>query len=303
MTATRSSLPSTARGTNLEAFGRFEWSLLVGVALIWGSSFFFIAIGLETFSPGVVTTARVALGTAALGLVKRARLPVERSDLRRVVALGVAWIAIPMLLFPIAQQWIDSSVAGMLNAAVPVSAAIWAAGLLRRSPGPRQLLGIVIGFIGVIAISWPELTDSSASALGIGLVLLAVALYGLAANLAVPLQQKYGALPVLLRAQLVALIIVLPVGLAHLGSSSWSWRSALAMVPLGVLGTGLAFVLMATLVGRAGATRGAVAIYFVPIVAILLGVIFLDESVEPIALFGAGLVVAGASTASRAESN
>jgi drug/metabolite transporter (DMT)-like permease len=135
----------------------------------------------------------------------------------------------------------------------------------------------------------------------VGLVLLAVILYGLSANLAVPLQQRYGALPVLLRAQTVALIVVLPVGLAQLGASSWSWRSAAAMVPLGVLGTGLAFVLMTTLVGRAGATRGALAIYFVPIVAILLGVLLLDETVAPIALLGAVLVIVGAWVASRAE--
>lgn len=301
MATTRSSLPSTARGTNLDAFGTREWGLLAGVALIWGSSFFFIAIGLESFAPGVVTLARVTLGTGALALVKRARLPVDRADLPRIAALGLVWMAAPLLLFPIAQQWIDSSVSGMLNAAVPVSATIWATALLRRIPGRRQLVGIVVGFLGVLAISLPELSDSSASALGVGLVVLAVALYGLAANLAVPLQQRYGALPVLLRAQTVALIVVLPVGLVQLSSSSWSWRSALAMVPLGVLGTGLAFVLMTTLVGRAGAMRGAVAIYFVPIVAILLGVLFLDEIVAPIALLGAALVIVGAWVASRAE--
>ena len=301
MATTRSSLPSTARGTNLDAFGAVEWGLLAGVALIWGSSFFFIEIGLESFSPGVVTLARVALGTAALALVKRARLPVDRSDLPRVAVLGFVWLAAPLVLFPIAQQWIDSSVSGMLNAAMPVAAAIWATTLLRRMPGRRQLIRIIIGFVGVVGISIPELSDSSATALGLGLVLLAVALYGLAANLAVPLQQRYGALPVLLRAQTVALVAVLPVGLMQVGSSTWSWRSALAMLPLGVLGTGLAFVLMATLVGRSGATRGAVAIYFVPIVAILFGVLFLDETIAPIALLGAALLILGAWVASRSE--
>ncbi len=77
-------------------------------------------------------------------------------------------------------------------------------------------------------------------------------MYGLAANIAVPLQQKYGALPVLLRAQLAALIVVIPFGLSDLNESTWSWAAAAAMVPLGALGTGLAFVLMATLVGRVG---------------------------------------------------
>jgi drug/metabolite transporter (DMT)-like permease len=74
------------------------------------------------------------------------------------------------------------------------------------------------------------------------------------------------------------------------------------MVPLGVLGTALAFVFMATLVGRVGAPRGAIAIYFVPIVAMVLGVAFRDEAIAPIAIVGVGLVLVGAWAASRRES-
>jgi drug/metabolite transporter (DMT)-like permease len=135
--------------------------------------------------------------------------------------------------------------------------------------------------------------------LGAGLVLLAVILYGLAVNLAVPLQQRHGALPVLLRAQLAALVLLLPFGLWGLRGSSFAWTSVLAMVPLGVLGTGVAFVLMTTLVGRVGGPRGAVATYFIPVVAIALGVLFLGERVAPAALAGTGLVVAGAWLTSR----
>jgi drug/metabolite transporter (DMT)-like permease len=73
------------------------------------------------------------------------------------------------------------------------------------------------------------------------------------------------------------------------------------MIPLGLLSTGLAFVLLAILVGRAGGPRGSIAIYFVPIVAIALGVLFLDEVVGPLALIGTGLVVLGAWITSRPE--
>ncbi|MCP3973720.1 MAG: DMT family transporter [bacterium] len=298
---TRSALPSTARGTNLGAFGSTEWGLLVGVAIIWGSSFFLMAVGLEAFEPGVVTLARVGLGAAALALIKRARTPIERGDMWRVAVLGMIWVAIPLTLFPIAQLWIDSSVTAMLNAAMPVAAAFWATVLMRKAPGTIQLVGILVGLLGIIAVSLPELRGSSATATGVALSLVAVALYGLSANLAVPLQQKYGALPVLFRALLVATVAVLPMGIYQLGESTWSWKAALAMVPLGVLSTGLAFVLMSILVGRVGAPRGAISIYFVPVVAIILGVLFLDEVIEPIALVGVVLVLAGAWIASRAE--
>jgi drug/metabolite transporter (DMT)-like permease len=131
--------------------------------------------------------------------------------------------------------------------------------------------------------------------------LFAISFYGLATNLAVPLQQKYGSLPVILRVQLVALVMVAPIGLAQIPSSSWSWEAALAMLPLGVLGTGLAFVLMATLTGRVGGPRASVAIYFVPLVAIVLGVLVLGETVAPVALVGVVLVITGAWFASRRE--
>lgn len=261
-----------------------------------------MAIGLETFRPGVVTLARVGLGAITLALVPRARTPIERGDRGRVAFLGLIWIGIPLSIFPIAQQWIDSSVAGMLNGAVPITAAIFATILLRTLPGWRQLIGIGVGFVGVVLISMPEITDTSSTALGALLVIVAIVLYGLATNVAVPLQQKYGALPVLFKAQLAALIVVVPYGLLEMGGSTWSWPSALAMIPLGVLGTALAFVFMATLVGRVGAPRGAIAIYFVPIVATVLGVVFRDETVAPLAVVGVGCVVLGAWAASRRES-
>jgi len=278
-----------------------EWALLATVALIWGSSFVFMAIGLDAFRPGVVTLARVALGAFSLALIPKARVGVEREDRLRVLGLGIIWIGIPLTIFPIAQQWIDSSVAGMLNGAVPVTSAAWATLLLRRLPGWRQLVGIGVGFVGVIAISAPEVVDSSATALGAMLVIGAVVLYGLSTNLVVPLQQKYGSLPVLFNAQLAALVVVIPFGLIQIPGSEWAWSSALAMIPLGALGTGLAFVLMATLVGRVGGPRGSIAIYFVPVVAIVLGVIVRGDAVEPAAVAGTALVLLGAWIASRRE--
>ncbi len=278
-----------------------EWGLLAAVALIWGSSFVFMAIGLDAFRPGVVTLARVSLGALTLALIPKARVGIDREDRLRVLGLGIIWIGIPLTIFPIAQQWIDSSVAGMLNGAVPITAAAWATVLLRRVPGWRQLTGIGIGFVGVVAISAPEVVDSSATALGTMLVVGAVVLYGLSTNLVVPLQQKYGSLPVLFNAQLAALIIVVPFGLIQIPGSTWAWLSALAMIPLGALGTGLAFVLMATLVGRVGGPRGSIAIYFVPVVAIVLGVIVRGDGLQSAALAGTALVLVGAWIASRRD--
>jgi drug/metabolite transporter (DMT)-like permease len=210
-------------------------------------------------------------------------------------------MAVPFVLFPMAQQWIDSAVAGMLNGAVPLTSAVIATLLLRRLPGSTQLAGLVIGFAGVVAVAWPQMRAGSSTALGAALIFAAIWLYGLGLNMAVPLQQRYGALPVLLRSQVAALVLLVPFGLWQLPASHWSPSSAVAMLPLGALGTGLAFVAMVNLAGRAGAARGSIAIYFTPIVAIVLGVLFRDERVAPIALAGVVLVLAGAWLTSRRD--
>ena len=300
-TTARRRLLEAGSGSRSEAFGAGEWLLLAAIAVIWGSSFLFIDLGLEAFRPGVIALARVVLGAAALALIPASRRAVDREDMPRVALLGLVWMAGPLVLFPVAQQWIDSSVAGMLNGAVPLFGAAWAVVLLRRPLGRTQTLGLVVGFAGVVAISWPEVRGSRATTLGAALVVLAVLLYGLSVNLAVPLQQRYGALPVLFRAQLAALVPLVPFGLCSLPGSSFDPGAALAMLPLGILGTGLAFALMTTLVGRVGGPRGAVATYFIPVVAIALGVAFLDERVAPAALLGTALVLGGAWLTSRRE--
>ena len=304
----RTRLLHTSNGTNLEAFGTSEWGLLAAIATIWGTSFVFTAVALDAFAPGLITLVRVALGALALAVVPVARRTrIERQDLPRVALLGLTWMGIPLLLFPVAQQWIDSSVAGMVNGAMPLTTAVWSALLLWRLPGRTQAIGLLVGFAGIVAISLPELpvgatrSGTAETALGTGLVFAAIVLYGLSANLAVPLQQRYGALPVLLRAQLVALVVIAPFGIAAIDDSRWDPVAALAMLPLGLLGTGLAFVLMATLVGRVGGPRGSVAVYFVPVVAIAAGVLFRGERVHPLAVAGTALVLLGAWITARRE--
>jgi drug/metabolite transporter (DMT)-like permease len=294
-------LITTSHGTHRAAFGPTEWALLASAAGIWGSSFLFIAIGLDAFAPGLVTLLRILFGAIGLAVVPAARTPIEREDWPRLALVALTWMALPLSLFPIAQQWIDSSVAGMINGSVPLFAAVIAALLLRVPPGPRQVTGLLVGFAGVVAVSLPSVRGADASPLGVSLVLLAVLCYGLATNIIVPLQQKYGGLAVIWRVQLLAIVATLPYGLASVPGSEFAWDSLLAVIALGTLGTGWAFVALTNLTGRVGATRGTVAIYLTPVVAIVLGVIFRDETVAAVALVGTALILLGAWLTSRAE--
>lgn len=286
---------STTEGSRPEAFGTGEWLLLLGTATIWGSSYFWIELGLRGLHPGVVSMVRVALGLVAISLVRRSRVAIEPGDRGRMWLLGVGWFGLPMVTFPIAQGLgVASSVVGMLNGAMPLMTTFFASLLLRRMPRGRQILGVLIGFGGLAAISAPELAGADATAVGVAMILGTMACGSLLVNVLVPMQQRYGALPVLRHTLTVALLVTVPFGMVGLPRSSFDLVSLLAMLPLGLLSTGLAFVLWTTLVGRTGASRGSVVSYLVPVVAIVLGVAILNEVVSPLALAGMAAVLLGA---------
>ena len=300
MASTR--LLMTSHGTNREAFSAVDWGLFLSLSLIWGASFLFMAIGLDAFHPGLVTWLRVGFGAAFMALLPQARrtfIPPE--DRMRVRSLGALWIAVPLTLFPIAQQWIDSAVAGMLNGAMPIFTAVLATILLKSLPGRLQMVGLLIGFAGIIAIALPSAGKGSTAAIGVILVLIATVCYAFSVNIVTPLQQAYGSLAVIARVQWVGALLVTPYGMYGLFKSSFAWPSLFAVMAVGFLGTGLAFVMMARLAGSVGPTRAAFLTYVIPVVALALGVIFRDEIVSPVAILGVGLVIAGALLASRRE--
>jgi drug/metabolite transporter (DMT)-like permease len=165
------------------------------------------------------------------------------------------------------------------------------------------VIGLAIGFAGVAAVSLAGGADLENGYLGVGLLIIAVACYGLGINLAVPLQQRYGALPVLFRALAIATLLTLPLGAVNFPRTGVSTTSLASLIALGALGTGIAFVAMTTLVGRTGATRGSVATYFIPIVALVLGVAFRNESAPPAALAGIASILLGAWLTSRSETS
>ena len=260
-----------------------------------------MAIGLDAFEPGVVTLLRVGFGGLTLLLLPGARRPIPREDLPQVALLGVTWMAFPLTMFPIAQQWIDSSVAGMLNAAMPLLTVLISWSLFQTPTGPRRLFGVGVGLVGILLIGIPEASTAGTSAIGVGLVVLAVSSYGIAVNIAGPLQRRHGSLPVIVRALGVATLLTLPYGLVGIPDSTFAWDSLVACILVGAGGTGVAFVFAANLTGRVGAVRASLITYVVPAVSIALGVTFRDETVTVAAIIGTGVVLLGAFLSSRVE--
>jgi drug/metabolite transporter (DMT)-like permease len=269
---------------------------------IWGSSFLFMAIGLEAVRPGLVTWLRVLFGAAAIWTFPGARrAAIAREDRVRLLALSIAWVVIPFTLFRLAQGSVNSAIAGMLNGAAPIFTAVIATILHRRAPGSRQLIGIPLGFLGVAAIALSAAGEGASQVVGVVLIVVATICYGIAFNIATPLQQRYGSLPVMARILTIAAVLTSPLGLWSVPGSGFAWSAVAATAAVGVLGTGVAFVLMGRLVGRVGPTRASIVGYLIPVVALALGVLFRGDEVGPLALAGVALVIAGAYLASRRE--
>lgn len=272
----------------------FDWLLLVTAAGIWGSSFLFMDIALDAEHPGLVAWLRPLLGLAFMAGVPSARRPVDRSDNPRLFLLGLLWMAVPLSMFPLAQTWIDSSIAGMMNSGMPVTTLIAGATLFGVATHRVQVVGVAVGIVGLLMIGIPTASVGDTSAVGVLLVVLAVSCYGVAANIAGPLQRRYGSPAVLLRVLVVASLATTPWGLVGLAGSGFAWSAVAANMAVGVGGTGIAYVAAASLIGRVGPVRMSAVTYVVPVVAAVLGVTVLGETLGALQVSGALVLVGGA---------
>src|SRR4051812_7013914 len=241
-----------------------DWLLVAIPGLIWGASFLFIAEGLRAVGPNGVTFIRILVGSCTLALFPVARKSVPASAWPRIALLSVLWFAFPLSMFPFAEQHVSSALTGMLNGIVPICAAAVATVLARKAPSSRVASGLAVGLGGSILIALPSLGEGSSSALGISLIVLACISYGFAINLARPLQQEFGALPVIFRALAVAVFLTSPPGPREALSAPSPPAPLFCLLALGIFGPGVVFISAATASGRIGATRASGAAFFIP---------------------------------------
>lgn len=276
--------------------------MTAGVALTWGASFLFIAIAIDHVATGVVPVARLAFGALALACVPAARKRIDREDIRKVALLGFVAMTVPFYLYPLAEKSVASSVAGMINGSIPVTTVLAAAILTRTVPSRKRVIAVLVGFVGIALISFGSVGDGKgASVHGVLFLLFATCCYAFTSILSREMQVKYGTLTVLLWQELFALLFSLPLGIPAFADSEFAWSALLALMVLGALGTGLAYVLYGMLMVRAGAVRGVIGVFFTPIVATFLGVIFRDEKVTVLAVIGMLVVICGAWLTSRPD--
>jgi drug/metabolite transporter (DMT)-like permease len=299
------------------------WAMFVGLTLAWGASFLFIKIGLnEGLEPFTLVAWRMTLATLFLGavlVIGRGRIPRAPGALRKVALLGVINVALPVLLISWGSQWIPSALASILNGLQPLFAIVLAGLVLHDEPiTVDRLLGLLVGFAGAVLLVSPGLGDTrpgvSATDVLLGelAVVLAAASYAVAAVYArhavtgahLVMDPVIGprratsaeiALPQVATAALVTLVLAAafehPVdGLVGMPPTPTAW---FAVGWVGVLGSGVAYLLYFGIMRAWGATRTTLVTYALPIMGITLGVIVLDETLDPAEVVGAALVLVG----------
>jgi drug/metabolite transporter (DMT)-like permease len=278
-----------------------DWILLIVPGAIWGASFLFIAEGLEVMGPNGVTFTRILVGFLTLAMFSGSRRPIRREDRLGVALVGVLWMAFPLSMFPFAERHVSSALTGMLNGAVPLFIAIVAAGIARRWPSRGIALGLGVGLAGAVLMGLPTLGQGRNTVQGVLLILAALVSYGFALNIARPVQQRNGSLPVIWRAQALALVLTAPLGLPEMLRAKWLPGPFFSLLALGALGTGVAYVLTVMAAGRVGATKASATAFLIPPVALLLGVLVRGERVATLSVIGGVVCLAGAWLMRRAQ--
>jgi len=271
------------------------------LALIWGSSFLWIKLADRGFSPVQVTFPRLALGAAVLlpvVLARREAVPRSAALWARITVAALFANAVPYLLFAVAERSVDSSTAGIINATTPLWTVVLAVAVRhQKSVTGWQGAGLLVGFGGALLIFSPWRSASSVASPG-GLECLAASVsYAISYIYMDKFLARRGMSPITLSAcQLLAatalLALALPVSGAGIPRAADA-ASLAGLVILGVLGTGVAYVLNYQIITSEGATVAATVTYLLPVVAIVLGVLVLGETVTAGVLAGIALVLAG----------
>lgn len=272
---------------------------LVLLAGIWGWSFLFIKVAVAGLTPSTVAALRVGLGAAVVLAFVRARglrLPRGREWWRHFVVVALVGSAVPFTLLAWSEQHIASALAAVLNASTPLFAALFAGLLLGDRLRAAQVAGLALGFVGVAVAVGVGIEDVTGSALGGELAaVVAGAGYGLAFAYT---RRHLTSIPPVVAAggQLAAATVLLaPLALVtsvRQGVHPTPTRIA-AIVLLGVLGTGVAYVLSYRLIADVGPTRASLVTYLIPIVAVTVGVLFLHEPFSLRLVVGGALTIAG----------
>lgn len=278
------------------------WVLFAAMSIVWGISYLFIKVAVEEVSAPVVVVARTAIAAAVLVplALRRRAFGALRGRVRIVALLAVTHVAGPFLLITYGEVHISSSLTALLIAAQPIMIALIAlkADASERVSGARAV-GLAVGLGGVGTLVGFDLTGDRLGLLGAGMVLLAT--FGYACATLIVKRHLSDVPPVAIAASTMSIttVLLMPLAVVTAPTAMPSAKVTGSLVALGLVCTALAFLAFYELIAEAGAGRAALITYINPVVAVLLGVLVLDEKLSASIAGGTALILAGSWLATR----
>ncbi|MED5525208.1 MAG: DMT family transporter [Pseudomonadota bacterium] len=267
---------------------------LLLLAALWGASFLFMRVAAPEFGPVPLIAMRV--GIAALVLLPvlywRKQLGLIRRHIKPLAFVGLTNSALPFSLFAFATLSLTAGLTAVLNSTAPFWTALVAFFFYGDKLSTQRVLGILVGFAGVLVLVWPKLSASGAL-LAIGACLLASMSYGVSANYS---KHKLEGVPPLVStvgSQVTAALMLLPLAILYWPSHGISLHAWLAAAALGIACTGLAYLLFFRLIAQVGPANAVMVTFLIPVFGNLWGALFLDESVTLSLLLGGLVILAG----------
>ena len=281
-----------------------EWLVFGALGIAWGSSYLFIKIGVETLTPFTLVAGRLAIGAAVLAIVLKATgavMPRHRAPYWHLFVVGLLGIVIPFFLITWGEQSIDSGLAAILNGTVPLFVIVLAAMVLADEPiTVNRLVGLLIGFAGVVLITSPSLGEGAGGTLPGELALIGASIsYAATGVYARRFVKDVDPLPSAFLEVGYAFVVTLVLAFVFERPLATEVQAStvLSVAWLGLIGSGLAFMAFFFLLGRWGATRTSSVAYLLPVVGIILGVLVRGEEAGLPVLAGMALIIGGVALA------
>jgi drug/metabolite transporter (DMT)-like permease len=274
------------------------------LAAIWGASFLFTRVGAAEFGALPTAAMRVVIASAFLLplLALRGQMPLLRAHWKKIFVIGLLNSGIPFLCFSFALLSITSGLSAILNATTPLFGALVAWWWFGERPSASRGLGLAIGFAGVALLAWDKASfkpDASGIAPGWAVLacLLATFCYGIAGNAA---KKHLGGIPALVTAtgsQVGATVALIVPAIFTWPAHAPGIHAWLALIAVGVLCTGVAYILYFRIIENAGAPRALAVTFLIPVFAVVYGAALLDEPVTGWMLFCGAVIVCGTALA------
>jgi drug/metabolite transporter (DMT)-like permease len=286
--------------TTQQSSTRLDWLLFAILGFFWGSSYLFIKIGVDAgLSPFTLIALRLGIGFMLLATVVLGReaLPRDPKTYGHLIVMGAVNIAIPFSLITWAELTVDSALASILNAAVPLFVIVIAAIFLRDERITlNRLAGLAVGFVGVAILVGFDPADIAGSDAA-GEIALIGSTISYACGAVYARRNIHGLRPMIPALFQVGFALVMLLVLAfvfeHPLNVGMTPTAMFAVIWLGLLGSGLAYLLFFRILGRWGATRTSMVAYLLPVYGIALGALVLNEPIDIRLLIGTALIIGG----------